>query len=670
MFATIKNLFTTTKKSFWHYDYTLWGFTFFWDPSKNKKLSNRELLDLYTGWSFVCIGIIAEGISGLERKLLWSENRFDREKKSDYMNLITSDLLEEIAGFLEITGTVFVRKHYFWKSIEKLEVLRSDLVTIEKTVTGDLKWYTYNKNGNLKFFTPDDVFVIKNFSPYKDGRGVSTLQAVWRQQSMDEEAVNYNWNFFKYWWSSGTSYTTEQDLTKEKKIALLEHLRENLMGTDNANKMAIFDKGLKENEKKPGQKDMDFVNMRDSIRDEVFMIFRVSKVLAGLNDGVGYTDRTVAYENLARIKLYPMALRIQEALNTHVFWGIGFFSFVNVIPVDREQLLKDYQLGLITRWEYRTLSGYQAIQNGDVLINGESIEYEEKNKKKEITAEDSIKGVLSKKIAKAFKTFDISEKWLAEDREKKLELRWDKKILRTDQYEKKFNLLMGNIFDLQEKEIIKKINTLSKKSLEDVNDLKEEDLFVETAILIIYQNQFKKLFQDIVLEEGKIAMREVLKNGVFSMVQPEKWIGKNIKRFALDIDMTTRKQIIEIIKKEYKAGSGTAVINKKIREKFQQYKTSRVNKISRTEITNSVTYSRIEAWEQSKVVEYKQWWTALDERVSPECSALHGKKIKLKDTFYKKGDKDSEGKVVDYMDVEWPPKHVNCRCDLIWIIKE
>ena len=50
----------------------------FW---RKNTFSKAELLNLFTGYSYVCICAVAEWISSLDRKLFWSENREDREKK-------------------------------------------------------------------------------------------------------------------------------------------------------------------------------------------------------------------------------------------------------------------------------------------------------------------------------------------------------------------------------------------------------------------------------------------------------------------------------------------------------------------------------------------------------------------------------------------------------------
>ena len=76
----------------------------------------------------------------------------------------------------------------------------------------------------------------------------------------------------------------------------------------------------------------------------------------------------------------------------------------------------------------------------------------------------------------------------------------------------------------------------------------------------------------------------------------------------------------------------------------------RAQKIAVTEVTRAFASGNEAAWRASKVVEGKEWMTAVDERVCPMCGPLHGKIVPLNDTFGGVGN---------------PPRHVSCRC---WIL--
>lgn len=529
MFKTIKNILWINKKTYWDFDSTIWGYTFFWNSWAKSKISKWQLIELYTGYSFVCINAIAEWISWLDRKLLWAENRIDKEKQHKYSSLITNTFLEEVVWFLEITWTVYIKKEMFWKSIESLEVLRTDLVNTIKDTNGNILRYEYNINWTINKYYTDSIFVIKNFSPFKDWEWISPLSALGKQQSMDEAIIEWNWNFFKNNASTWTTLETDQEISQDNKVTLANKWKAEFMGANNAHKLAILDQWLKQNENKPWQKDMDFVNQRTMIRDEIFTVFRVPKTIVWITDWIGYTDRKVWQENFATFKLKPIALKIQQALNENLFKWIWYFSFINIVPIDTEQLSEDYKLWVISLNEYRTKRNYLAVKNGDETFTWITIEYQEEKKKKETSFSWIIK--------KSFSNLDIKEIDINQKR-------WENKILRTDKYEKEFNNIMRNIFSLQEKDILKKIINEWKKSLKQI---KECDLIDETAYFIIYQSHFKNFFKRMIWKEWKIAIDEIWKYS-FSDKNIDKWIWLNIKKFAKTIDTNTRKEIIKIVK--------------------------------------------------------------------------------------------------------------------------
>lgn len=655
MLNKIKNFLGFSKKS---ENFTpIWSFSSLLDFWRKNEISKTELLNLFTGYSYVCITAVAEWIAGIDRKLFWSENREDREKNHKYMDFITNSFLEEVTWFLEITWICYIRKKFFWNKLEGLEVLRSDLVIRRQNWT-----YEYNFNWKILNYLEEEIFVIKHFSPFKNGSWFSPLQALWKQQKMDDAIIDWNWNFFKNWASSGTTLQTDTNLTKEQKEYLVEKWKTEFMGVKNSHKVAVLDNWVKQVKSEIWQKDMDFVNQRIQIRDEIFTIFRVPKVVVWITDGVWYTDRLVWKTNFAEFKLKPIALKIQEALNKNVFDWIWFFKFINIIPVDVEQLSRDYQLWVITIDEYRIKRNYLNIKNGNKNINWEVFEYENEwnySEKRDFSVEEILQ--------KTVKDFALKEKNKFEN-EDFCQKRWEQKINRTNKYEKDFKENLVKIFDLQEKEILKNLDQkYSKKSLEDLEELEEKDLFSDTAFIIIFQRFFYDQYIKFMKAESEIARAEVWNHNL-NFEKIKKFIWQMIRKFALEINATTKAEILKIIKEGLKNWVWYEEIKRNVKSKFSEYKKSRVEKIARTEVSRWVNKAREETWKQNPRVTYKKWWTSLDERVSKECGLLHWKKIPINENFYNLWDKDENGKVIDYEDISWPPRHVNCRCDLIPIL--
>jgi hypothetical protein len=100
---------------------------------------------------------------------------------------------------------------------------------------------------------------------------------------------------------------------------------------------------------------------------------------------------------------------------------------------------------------------------------------------------------------------------------------------------------------------------------------------------------------------------------------------------------------------------------------------TRARMIARTESARAVVEGQIESYETSSVVDRKEWVLAPESCEFCNALARKSKKIKVRDSFMKKGSvlKGEEGGVMklDYSAIEGPPLHPNCRCALIPVLE-
>lgn len=113
---------------------------------------------------------------------------------------------------------------------------------------------------------------------------------------------------------------------------------------------------------------MDFVEGRKLTRDEIFAIFKVPKACVGLGEGSSANMNIGKFDILlARNALYPIAVKLQEAISVGLFGEIERFEFVNVIPLDSEEVRNDFNSGIITLNEARSARGYDPVKGGDMV---------------------------------------------------------------------------------------------------------------------------------------------------------------------------------------------------------------------------------------------------------------------------------------------------------------
>ena len=68
-------------------------------------------------------------------------------------------------------------------------------------------------------------------------------------------------------------------------------------------------------------------------------------------------------ELFARNAIEPVAIKIADALNRQLFNGIGRFEFYNIVPQDENNIRSDYQSGILTLNEARSLRGMSPVKD-------------------------------------------------------------------------------------------------------------------------------------------------------------------------------------------------------------------------------------------------------------------------------------------------------------------
>lgn len=650
MFENLKKTLFWKSKSF---DNDLWDYSLFddiWNEKGNlQNLSKSDYLKLYTGWSYVAVSTIANEVAKLEKQIFWSEQRTDKLRNHKYSRLITRELLVDMVSYLYLTGSVFILKKTFGSTIEQLTVLRADRVIIKQTDEGEITWYKYFNWKRDENYLASEVIAIHLFNPYQSypykSFGISPIQAIAMQGFMDQEIINWNYSFFKNGASIGSVMETDKKMEPKNRQFLINKLKSEFIGSKNAHALAILDQWLKLREIKPWQREMDFVEQRRFTRDEILWIFKVPKAIIWLWEGVNVWNVEAFEKIFASKTILPIAMQIEEAFNNEIFRGQWYFKFVWVLPVDEEKIIIKYNSGLITKNEARLSLNYPKMSNWDVFVDWENWKIEEE------------KSIFSGMIEKAFtKSISVSTKWTDDF----LEKRWTEKIARTDDYEKEMAKIFNRVWSNQEKQVLWKLSKWIKGS-EEIE--KEDDLWNEVLMLTLYTSLFTGFFSKIMKKEGDIAIWEV-GDMVFDSRKLKKFIYRNILRFWKDIDKTTKKSILTIIKKWKLAWLSAENIWKQIKEEFRTFKVSRIKAITRSEISRAVSESRLEAWSQAGIKK-KKWYTAKDERVCPICKPMDWKIIAIEKPFYKKGDTSPSWYKFDYEDVRGAPAHTSCRCDIV-----
>ncbi|MDI9934699.1 phage minor head protein [Rhodococcus sp. IEGM 1351] len=196
----------------------------------------------------------------------------------------------------------------------------------------------------------------------------------------------------------------------------------------------------------------------------------------------------------------------------------------------------------------------------------------------------------------------------------------------------------------------------------------------------LFDDNMRKVLAPILLsliaDAGKVAVQQVgLDPSLFTVFNQsvQDYMRERSTKIAKDVNDETEKQLRATLSQGIQAGETTFELRARIEGVFGFAATTRADRIARTESTRATSFADIEGWDQSGVVEGKEWYTALDERTCPWCRDLHGRVVPLKTNYFNKGDVmevDGKTMTVSYDDMPGCPAHVNCRCVLLPVLIE
>ena len=127
--SVIDQIFPTAEGSFYPLTNTSYGV---------KSLNRADYLKLYTGWQYVAVSTIANSVAELDYDL-FPNAEATKPIKHPHTKLITYELLQTIISSLQLTGTAYLRKVMIGKTVDELQFLRTDQVTIEEHSNGTVK---------------------------------------------------------------------------------------------------------------------------------------------------------------------------------------------------------------------------------------------------------------------------------------------------------------------------------------------------------------------------------------------------------------------------------------------------------------------------------------------------------------------------------------------------
>lgn len=170
------------------------------------------------------------------------------------------------------------------------------------------------------------------------------------------------------------------------------------------------------------------------------------------------------------------------------------------------------------------------------------------------------------------------------------------------------------------------------------------------------QFDFTPLLIDQAVLAGQEALRLIKSEDVYTPYDLRKQIAENVTKFTQSMLDTDRQKLIDILNNGITEGQSIPEIRNLITADFESISKNQANVITRTEVSRVSNQGAIDAWEQSGLVEGKQWVVM---EGGDECDDYDGDVVALDANFY--------GIDTEFQDGD-PPLHPNCKCQLIPIL--
>ncbi|MFA5777624.1 MAG: phage portal protein [Parcubacteria group bacterium] len=666
-------------------------------------------------------------LRGLKAKELEQHEIYDL--LSNPNPIMTGSQLQEITSiYLSLLGQCYWYKarNGVGKVIE-LWLMRPDLTKIVPAADGSIAYYKFTNGGKEQRFPAEDVIHFKEPDPLSDYYGYGAVQSVMETIRSDVYAKKWNTRFFYNSARPDAVLTTQSKIGKDDREEIKNNWVRKYGGWENASRVAVLSHGLDYKQVSVNQKDMDFANMRIANRDDILMALGTSKAVMAITDDVSRANADAGLYVFLSETIRPKMEKITDVLNVRLVPEFGEdLLLMSLDPTPDDDAAKDdHYTKAHNKWlttnEIRMEEGYDPIDGGDYIyqalnlmpmgsdvaptsgdeksivkmgsvavmkIGGDVKAKDFYDKKKEIKLKAIYKRAMRgrktlrlreslinqitievvktiKKIAveNAEKKVEDKEKYTQEQREV-LWHEFDKSITG---WEKKFKSIVQKLFEEQREralEALKKSGlgkSVKGSDLELLNFEKEVKIFVKRATPVI---------TDIVKEAGENAMAQVGEKSIkkdFDISDPTtaEFIKMKSTKFAEEVNETTIDKVKNTLAEGVLEGESIKDLAKRVVQVYELRILSSSKTIARTEVLSANNAGSTFGYEQSGVVDQKEWLATLDSKCRASHAGADGQKVDLDKKFKVDGEElsypgDPEGSAGNI---------INCRCTVLPVIK-
>ena len=164
--------------------------------------------------------------------------------------------------------------------------------------------------------TIDEVVHFKDFNPLYEFRGLSPLKPLEKIIDVDWLSLVYAKSFYEHDGTPGLMLGTDKELSPDTVNRMRAWWDHRHAGASKAFKTAILEGGLKPVNVPSSQRNQQYIENRQYLREEILGVFRVPKAMFAITEGLNYAtfagQKRVFWEDT----LIPMMTRLTQEMNS------------------------------------------------------------------------------------------------------------------------------------------------------------------------------------------------------------------------------------------------------------------------------------------------------------------------------------------------------------------
>ena len=298
------------------------------------------------------------------------------------------EFFETIISYLMIAGNSYINIIKNSQNMPtELYILRPDRVSVLGSNTQFPIAYSY-KSGQKESFFPvnqtsgkSDIMHLKHFNPLDDFYGLSPIEAAAYSIDQHNHASHWNQALLQNGARPSGALVVSQNngmggnLTSEQYDRLKEQIEEEFSGYKNAGKPLLLEGGIDWKEMSLTNKDIEFLEAKNSAAREIALAFGVPPQLLGIPGDNTYSNLREARLALWEETIFPLLDYITDEINHRLapmYKGNVHISYnkdnISALSLRRETLWQKIEnSSFLTVNEKREILGYKKIAGGEHL---------------------------------------------------------------------------------------------------------------------------------------------------------------------------------------------------------------------------------------------------------------------------------------------------------------